>query len=123
MSCRLGRVDEAIARFDDALAIKPDFEEGISLKIFVSDFRADLTFVEQRNVRQVWWERVGSRIEVPPRQPHGNVRDPRRRLVVGLRVGGFSRALGRPGVQAVRNTATRRRSKRYAIRALWSRTR
>jgi predicted O-linked N-acetylglucosamine transferase (SPINDLY family) len=79
----LGRVDEAIARFDDALAIKPDFEEGISLKIFVSDFRADLTFVEQRDVRQVWWERVGSRIEVPPREPHDNVRDPKRRLVVG----------------------------------------
>jgi predicted O-linked N-acetylglucosamine transferase (SPINDLY family) len=79
----LGRIDEAIARFDDALAIKPDFAEAISLKIFVLDFAAGAGFVEQRDARKVWWEQVGSKIAARPHEPHHNVRDPQRRLVVG----------------------------------------
>jgi predicted O-linked N-acetylglucosamine transferase (SPINDLY family) len=79
----LGRTKEAIARLDDALAIKPDFVEAITLKIFTMDFLDDVSFVQQRDVRQLWWERVGSQIAVPPRQPHRNARDPQRRLVVG----------------------------------------
>jgi predicted O-linked N-acetylglucosamine transferase (SPINDLY family) len=79
----LGRTKEAIARFDDALAIKPDFAEAITLKIFTMDFLDDVSFVQQRDVRQLWWEQVGSKIAVPPREPHRNSRDPRRRLVVG----------------------------------------
>ncbi len=79
----LGRTREAIASFDAALAIRPDFAEAITLKIFTMDFLDDVSFAEQRDVRRVWWEQVGSRIAVPPRGPHRNVRDPRRRLVVG----------------------------------------
>jgi predicted O-linked N-acetylglucosamine transferase (SPINDLY family) len=79
----LGRIDEAIARFDDALAIKPDFEEAISLKIFVLDFAPGAGFAEQRDARKMWWDRIGSRVSAPSREPHPNIRDPHRRLVLG----------------------------------------
>jgi predicted O-linked N-acetylglucosamine transferase (SPINDLY family) len=79
----LGQVDASIAKFDDALALKPDFEDAISLKIFGMDFKADLTFEQQRDVRRLWWERIGSKIAVPPQAPYRNLRDPDRRLVVG----------------------------------------
>jgi predicted O-linked N-acetylglucosamine transferase (SPINDLY family) len=78
----LGRVEEAIARFDEALAIKPDFDVAISLRIFVLDF-ADVGFVELRDARKVWWDRIGSKIAASSHQPHLNIRDPRRRLVLG----------------------------------------
>jgi predicted O-linked N-acetylglucosamine transferase (SPINDLY family) len=79
----LGRVDEAIGKFDDALAIKPDLEDAISQKIFVADFVADLSFAQQRDLRRVWWEQVGSKIAALPREPHRHGRDPQRRLVLG----------------------------------------
>jgi tetratricopeptide (TPR) repeat protein len=78
----LGQLDMAIVRFDEALGIKPDFEDVISVRIFALDF-ADVGFVEHRNVRQLWWERIGSKIAAPPRQPPRNDRDPQRHLVVG----------------------------------------
>jgi predicted O-linked N-acetylglucosamine transferase (SPINDLY family) len=79
----LGRTDEAIARFDDALAIKPDLADAISAKIFAVDFRDGVTFAEQRDVRKLWWERVGAPIAAASVPVHRNVRDPDRRLVVG----------------------------------------
>jgi predicted O-linked N-acetylglucosamine transferase (SPINDLY family) len=78
----LGRIDEAIAKLDDALSIKPDLEDVISLKIFVLDFADGADFVQHRDVRRLWWDQIGSRIAVQP-EPHRNVRDPQRRLVVG----------------------------------------
>ena len=79
----LGQIDEAIARFDEALVIRPDFEEAISLKIFVLDFAPGAGFVEQRDARRMWWERIGSRVSAPSREPHHPIRDPHRRLVLG----------------------------------------
>ena len=78
----LGRIDEAIAKLDDALRIKPDLEDVISLKIFVLDFADGADFVQHRDVRRLWWDQIGSRIAVQS-EPHRNVRDPQRRLVVG----------------------------------------
>lgn len=79
----LGRIDEAIAKFDEALAIRPDFDEAIQLKIFALDFVPAAGFIEQRDARRVWWDQVGSKLAVRTSEPHPNVRDPHRRLVLG----------------------------------------
>jgi predicted O-linked N-acetylglucosamine transferase (SPINDLY family) len=79
----LGHIDEAIAKFDEALAIRPDFDEAIQLKIFALDFAPGAGFTEQRDARKVWWDQVGSKLAAPIPEPHPNVRDPHRRLVLG----------------------------------------
>jgi predicted O-linked N-acetylglucosamine transferase (SPINDLY family) len=78
----LGDVDGAIARFDKALAIKPDCYEAIVTKIFVLDFSADADFEQHRDVRRLWWEHIGSPIPIS-NEPFRNILDPRRRLIVG----------------------------------------
>ncbi|MET4216445.1 putative O-linked N-acetylglucosamine transferase (SPINDLY family) [Bradyrhizobium sp. LB14.3] len=79
----LGRVDEAHASFDRALAIKPDFEDAITNKIFALDFVADASVAQHQQARQLWWERVGAKIASAAVGPHDNSRDPDRRLVLG----------------------------------------
>ncbi|PIT01534.1 acetylglucosamine transferase [Bradyrhizobium nitroreducens] len=79
----LGRVDEALASFDRALDIQPDLQSAISNKIFTLDFAGDATVERHQQARQVWWERVGAKIASEAARPHGNSRDPDRRLVLG----------------------------------------
>ena len=77
---RQGDLQAAIAHIDRALAIKPDFEEAISKKIFTLDF-ADVDFAVHQAVRQSWWEAIGAKI--PRRQPRPRSLDPERRIVIG----------------------------------------
>ncbi|MDQ8731278.1 tetratricopeptide repeat protein [Bradyrhizobium daqingense] len=79
----LGRVDEALASFDRALDIQPDLQSAISNKIFTLDFAEDATVERHQQARQVWWERVGSKIASESSAPHDNSREPDRRLVLG----------------------------------------
>ncbi|MGJ5178139.1 tetratricopeptide repeat protein [Bradyrhizobium oligotrophicum] len=76
-----GEVAAAIAHFDRALEIRPDFAEAMTAKIFTLEFMPDADFELQQAARREWWQRIGSHIarrSLPPRD-----RDPERRLTVG----------------------------------------
>jgi predicted O-linked N-acetylglucosamine transferase (SPINDLY family) len=75
-----GEVDAAIAHMDRALAIKPDFQDAITKKIFTLDF-ADVDFAAHQAARRYWWEAVGSKIT--RKRLHDRILDPDRRIVVG----------------------------------------
>jgi predicted O-linked N-acetylglucosamine transferase (SPINDLY family) len=75
-----GEVDAAIAHMDRALAIKPDFQDAITKKIFTLDF-ADVDFATHQAARRYWWEAVGSK--VARRRLRDRNLDPDRRIVVG----------------------------------------
>jgi tetratricopeptide (TPR) repeat protein len=62
---RQGDLQAAIAHIDRALAIKPDFEEAISKKIFTLDF-TDVDFAAHQAVRKTWWEAIG--VNIPRRE-------------------------------------------------------
>jgi predicted O-linked N-acetylglucosamine transferase (SPINDLY family) len=79
-SVKLGDLEGAIAHMDRALAIKPDFAEAISKKIFTLDF-ADVDFAVHQATRKSWWEAVG--VKIPRRELRPRNLDPERRLVVG----------------------------------------
>ena len=79
----LGHISEAIASFDIALAIKPDFEMAISNKIFALDFAEDATFESQNDARRAWWTQIGAKVAARPPYRHARNRDPERRLVLG----------------------------------------
>jgi predicted O-linked N-acetylglucosamine transferase (SPINDLY family) len=78
---RLGEIDAAVAHFDRALAIKPDFEEAISKKIFALDFIPDADFAVHQAARREWWEAIGAKL--PRRQLRRRQPDPDKRIVVG----------------------------------------
>lgn len=76
-----GETATAIEHFDRALAIKPDYEDAITKKLFALDFLPGTDFAQLQAARTYWWDAVGSRL---PRHVLGErVRDPERRLVVG----------------------------------------
>lgn len=56
-----GRHREAIVMFDRVLAIKPDYHEVISNKIFAMDF-IDTTVEVQQEARKDWWRNYGAKI-------------------------------------------------------------
>jgi predicted O-linked N-acetylglucosamine transferase (SPINDLY family) len=88
----LGYIEQAIAHFDAAITIKPDCDEAISARIFAFDFLGDATFEQHRDVRQAWWNEVGSKIAAnEPTQQYRNTRDPNRCLVVGYVSSDFRR--------------------------------
>jgi predicted O-linked N-acetylglucosamine transferase (SPINDLY family) len=78
---RLGDTAGAIAHFDRALAINPDYDEAISKKIFYQDFLVEADFAAQQATRKQWWDSVGSKL--PRRRLKGHSRDPDKRIVVG----------------------------------------
>ncbi|WP_315725097.1 MULTISPECIES: tetratricopeptide repeat protein [unclassified Bradyrhizobium] len=78
---RLGDVAGAIAQFDQALAVQPDYDEAITKKIFYLDFLSGADFAVQQAARQYWWMAVGSKF--PRRKLAPRSLDPNRRIVVG----------------------------------------
>ena len=87
-----GEIAAAIAHFDRALAIKPDYEDAITRKIFTLDFLPDADFALHQAARREWWERIGAQL---PRRPlrRANL-DPERRLDGRLRLLRFPRSFG-----------------------------
>ncbi|MGJ4999510.1 tetratricopeptide repeat protein [Bradyrhizobium sp. HKCCYLS3077] len=78
---RLGDVEGAIAQFDQALAVQPDYDEAITKKIFYLDFLPGADFAVQQMARQYWWMAVGSKFKRRTLAPRAL--DPDRRIVVG----------------------------------------
>ena len=77
------RFDEALASFDQAIAVKPDFALAFSNRIFCLDFTSDTGFEKQQAARKEWWDQIGSKIAGAQPLRHDNIRDPARRLVLG----------------------------------------
>ncbi|CCD98118.1 tetratricopeptide repeat protein [Bradyrhizobium sp. STM 3809] len=78
---RLGDIAGAVAQFDQALAVQPDYDEAITKKIFYLDFLPGADFAAQQAARQYWWVAVGSKF--PRRKLAPRSLDPARRIVVG----------------------------------------
>ncbi|MFN5458187.1 tetratricopeptide repeat protein, partial [Bradyrhizobium sp.] len=78
---RLGDIEGAIARFDQALAVQPDYDEAITTKIFYLDFHSGADCAVQQAARYYWWVAVGSKF--PRRKLAARALDPERRIVVG----------------------------------------
>jgi predicted O-linked N-acetylglucosamine transferase (SPINDLY family) len=79
----LGDAETAIALFNRALASDPNYELGISSKIFSMDFSADANFESQQAVRRYWWDHIGKVIYKASAKPLDHDRNPDRRLVIG----------------------------------------
>jgi predicted O-linked N-acetylglucosamine transferase (SPINDLY family) len=76
-----GEIASAIAHFDQAIEIKPDFEDAITRKIFTLDFLPEADFTMLQAARRYWWDAIGAvvpKTKLLPRQL-----DPERRIVVG----------------------------------------
>jgi predicted O-linked N-acetylglucosamine transferase (SPINDLY family) len=78
---RQGETEAAIRHFDRALAIKPDYEDAITKKIFALDFLPEGDFALHQAVRREWWDRIGAKL--PRLQLQRSNPDPGKRLVVG----------------------------------------
>ncbi|BAM88543.1 O-linked N-acetylglucosamine transferase, SPINDLY family [Bradyrhizobium oligotrophicum S58] len=76
-----GEVAAAVAHFDRALEIRPDFAEAMTAKIFTLEFMPDADFELHQAARREWWQRIGSRI--PQRRLLPRNLDPERRLIIG----------------------------------------
>jgi predicted O-linked N-acetylglucosamine transferase (SPINDLY family) len=68
---------------DRALAIVPDFEPALSFKAFYLDYSSKADVARQQQVRSEWWRRIGAKLFEQSQAPHGNDRDPDRKLVLG----------------------------------------
>ncbi|HTO64093.1 MAG TPA: tetratricopeptide repeat protein [Bradyrhizobium sp.] len=76
-----GDIPGAIARYDEALAARPDDEVAISQKIFALDFLPGADFAVQQQARRVWWTEIGSLVSRC--ELHDIDIDPERRLRIG----------------------------------------
>jgi predicted O-linked N-acetylglucosamine transferase (SPINDLY family) len=88
---RHGQINEALSWYDRALAIKPDFADAISNKIFTLDFASDVGVEEQQGARKYWWRHIGAKLADRSRFAHSNDPDPTRRLVLGYVSADFRR--------------------------------
>jgi len=48
--------------YDRALAIKPEYEDAITRKIFTLDFAPDADFAVHQAARRAWWDTIGVKI-------------------------------------------------------------
>jgi len=78
---RQGDLATALEHFERALALKPDFGDAITAKIFLLDFMPEAGFAEHQAARREWWSRIGAHIARRP--PQLRDRDPERRLTIG----------------------------------------
>jgi predicted O-linked N-acetylglucosamine transferase (SPINDLY family) len=76
-----GEIAAAIAHFDRALEMAPDYEDAITKKIFALDFLPATDFAMQQAARKYWWDAIGAKLVA--RKPASPSLDPDRRLVVG----------------------------------------
>src|SRR6185312_3200104 len=82
-----GEIATALDHFDRALAIRPDYEDAITKKIFTLDYLPDVDFERLQAARKYWWEAIGAKF--PRRQLGMRNLDPERRIVVGYVAGEF----------------------------------
>jgi len=80
--CFLGRVDEGVASFDRALARDPTSTRLQSNRLFVLNYASRLSSAQMFDEHRRWGEAKEAAVR-HLRRPHGNVRDPERRLKVG----------------------------------------
>lgn len=77
-----GRAEEAIQMLRHALELRPDYADAHTSLIFTLDFLPSAGFVEHQAERRRWYELHGKRFANAAR-PHGNDRNPDRKLRVG----------------------------------------
>ncbi|MFH1021395.1 MAG: tetratricopeptide repeat protein [Pseudomonadota bacterium] len=77
-----GLIDEALASFSRALAIRPDYAEAYSNKLLVSHYLTAVSPAETYAGHLGFAERFEAPLK-PGWQPHGNSRDPERKLKIG----------------------------------------
>jgi len=73
----------AIACFDKALGIDPDYETALTNRIFTLDFSTKGDAACHQAARAEWWRAIGSKEARRAALLHANDRDPDRKLVVG----------------------------------------
>ena len=90
-SCMAARGDPrgALAKFEEAIAVAPNYELPIGNKIFVLDFLPDADFAMLQSARCQWWDNIGS--SLPRCQLDRVDLDPDRRIRVGYVSSDFRR--------------------------------
>ena len=84
----VGRMEEAAAHYERALAMKPAMPTYFDNMIFCVDHASTTTPQKALSLRREWWHRYGQVI-AQGRQPHTNDRDSERPLRVGYVSGDF----------------------------------